>query len=469
MELEFWGAAQTVTGSMHLLKVNGRKILLDCGLYQGRRKEAFERNRNFPFDPADIDVVILSHAHIDHSGNLPTLVRQGFNGSIWTTAATRNLCMVMLRDSAHIQESDVAYVNKKRAKRGQALFEPLYTQQDAVEAVSLFQSVEYERPFEPAPGVQALFRDAGHILGSASVILDIEEAGSGRVRRLVFSGDIGRKNLPILRDPQPVTGADVVIMESTYGSRYHESPGEARAELRQAVLDVIPHNGKIIIPAFALGRTQEIVYSLHELTDRREIPHIDVFVDSPLAVNVTEIFRLHPEVYDQETAIFLRETNSRDPFGFEGVTYIRDAAASKVLNQLETPAIIISASGMAESGRILHHLKHHIGDRRNVILFVGFQAEHTLGRKILEGQPVVPIFGDEVEVRAKVIRIDGYSAHADHNGLLAWLKATQEQDRLQKLFLVHGELDSATALAEAARRQGVPEVVVPARGQVFEV
>lgn len=469
MELEFWGAAQTVTGSMHLLKVNGRKILLDCGLYQGHRKEAFERNRNFPFDPAGIDTVILSHAHIDHSGNLPSLVKQGFNGPIWATSATRNLCMVMLRDSAHIQESDVAYVNKKRAKRGQALFEPLYTQQDAIDALSLFQSVEYERPFEPAPGVQALFRDAGHILGSASVILDIEEAGSGQTRRLVFSGDIGRKNLPILRDPQPVTGADVVIMESTYGSRYHESPGQAREELKQAVLDVIPHNGKIIIPAFALGRTQEIVYSLHELTDRREIPHIDVFVDSPLAVNVTEIFRLHPEVYDQETAVFLRETNSRDPFGFEGVSYIRDVEASKVLNQLKTPAIIISASGMAESGRILHHLKHHIGDRRNVILFVGFQAEHTLGRKILEGQPVVSIFGDEVEVRAKVIRIDGYSAHADHNGLLTWLKAAQEQDRLQKLFLVHGELDSATALAEAARRQGVPEVMIPARGQIFEV
>lgn len=469
MELEFWGAAQTVTGSMHLLKVNGRRILLDCGLYQGRRKEAFERNRNFPFDPTGIDAVILSHAHIDHSGNLPSLVKQGFKGPVWATSATRNLCMVMLRDSAHIQESDVAYVNKKRAKRGQALFEPLYTQQDAIETLSLFQSVEYERPFEPAPGVQALFRDAGHILGSASVILDIEEAGSARTRRLVFSGDIGRKNLPILRDPQPVTGADVVIMESTYGSRYHESPGQAREELKQAVLDIIPHDGKIIIPAFALGRTQEIVYALHELTDRREIPHIDVFVDSPLAVNVTEIFRLHPEVYDQETAVFLRETNSRDPFGFEGVSYIRDVEASKVLNQLKTPAIIISASGMAESGRILHHLKHHIGDRRNVILFVGFQAEHTLGRKILEGQPVVSIFGDEVEVRAKVIRIDGYSAHADHNGLLAWLKAAQEQDHLQKLFLVHGELDSANALAEAARRQGVPEVMVPARGQVFEV
>lgn len=469
MELEFWGAAQTVTGSMHLLKVNGRKILLDCGLYQGRRKEAFERNRNFPFDPAGIDAVILSHAHIDHCGNLPTLVRQGFSGPVWATSATRNLCTVMLADSAHIQESDVAYVNKKRTGRGQAPFEPLYTRQDAVETLSLFQSVEYERTFEPAPGVQALLRDAGHILGSASVILDIEEAGSGRARRLVFSGDIGRKNLPILRDPQPVTGAEVLIMESTYGSRYHESPGEAREELKQVVLDVIPHNGKIIIPAFALGRTQEIVYALHELTDRREIPHIDVFVDSPLAVNVTEIFRLHPEVYDQETAIFLRETNSRDPFGFESVTYIRDVEASKVLNQLETPAIIISASGMAESGRILHHLKHHIGDRRNVVLFVGFQAENTLGRKILEGQPVVPILGDEVEVRARVIRIDGYSAHADHNGLLAWLKAAQEQGRLQRLFLVHGELESAAALAEAARRQGVPEVTIPARGQAFEV
>lgn len=465
MELEFWGAAQTVTGSMHWLKVNGYNILLDCGLYQGHRKEAFERNRNFPFDPADIDVLILSHAHIDHTGNVPTLVKHGYRGPIWATPASRDLCAIMLRDSAYIQENDVEYVNRRRLKEGKQPFEPLYVQADAVEALTLFQTVGYNRPFLVAPGVQAHYREAGHVLGSASVTLDIDEGG--QQKRLVFSGDIGRKNLPILRDPVPVEGADFIIMESTYGQRYHESPGQAKAALKEAVLDACDKKGKIIVPSFAVGRTQELVYALHELIDGGEIPKIDVFVDSPLAVNATEVFRLHPEVYDQETRDFLAQTQSRDPFGFEGVTYIREASASKALNNLTQPAVIISASGMCESGRILHHLKNNITDPRNTILFVGYQAEHTLGRKILEGQPVVPIFGEDYPVKARVLKINGYSAHADHNGLLAWLKAAQEQSNLQKLFLVHGELENATALAEAARAQGVPEVHIPARGQSF--
>jgi len=467
MELEFWGAAQTVTGSMHLLKVNGYNILLDCGLYHGRRKEAFERNRNFPFDPTRIDALVVSHAHIDHTGNIPTLVRQGYSGPIWATPATRDLCAIMLRDSAYIQESDVKYVNKRRARQGQTLFEPLYTQADALEALALFQSVGYNRPFEVAPGVEVHYRDAGHVLGSASVTLDIDD--HSRRKRLVFSGDIGRKNLPILRDPQPVENADLIIMESTYGQRFHASPGQARADLKQAVLAAIDKNGKVIIPSFAVGRTQEIVYALHQLLEANEIPRIDVFVDSPLAVNATEIFRLHPEVYDRDTLDFLAETNSHDPFGCEGVRYIRRVEESKALNDYQQPAVIISASGMCESGRILHHLKNNITDRRNTVLFVGFQAENTLGRKILDGQPAVPIFGEEYEVRARVIKIDGYSAHADHNGLLNWLKAAQEQGNPQKLFLVHGEVESANALAEAARQQGLPEAYVPARGQSFEL
>ncbi len=467
MELQFWGAAQTVTGSMHLLRVNGSNILLDCGLYHGRRKEAFERNRNFPFDPTDIDALIVSHAHIDHTGNIPTLVRQGYDGPIWATPATRDLCVIMLRDSAHIQESDVAYVNKKRARRGQKLFEPLYTQADALEALTLFQSIGYDRPFEVAPGVQVRYREAGHVLGSASVTLDIDE--NGKQKRLVFSGDIGRKNLPILRDPQPVDGADFIIMESTYGQRIHESPGQARAELKQTVLAAIKNRGKVIIPAFAVGRTQEIVYALHQLLEHNEIPEIDIFVDSPLAVNATEIFRLHPEVYDRETIDFLNDTGSRDPFGFEGVKYVRSVEESKALNDYPQAAVIISASGMCESGRILHHLKNNITDPRNTVLFVGYQAENTLGRKILDGQPVVSIFGDEYEVKARVIKIAGYSAHADHNGLLGWLQAAQTQGNLQKLFLVHGELENATALAEAARQQGIPQVYVPERGQSFQL
>ncbi len=468
MKLEFWGAAQTVTGSMHLLKVNGCNILLDCGLYQGRRKKAFERNRNFPFDPKDIDVLILSHAHIDHTGNVPSLVRNGYRGPIWSTAATRDLCAIMLRDSAHIQESDVAYVNRKRAKRGQKPFEPLYTDADALKALTLFRSLGYNQWFEVGPGVRACYREAGHVLGSASVTLEIDEGGHSK--RLVFSGDVGRKHLPILRDPAPVEKADFIIMESTYGLRYHESPDEAMAALKKAVLEAQDKRGKVIIPSFAVGRTQEIVYELHQLIDRGDIPAIDIYVDSPLAVNATEIFRLHPDVYDQETHDFLEASRSRDPFGFEGVTYIREASESKKLNHLDRPAVIISASGMCEAGRILHHLKNNIEDPRNTILFVGYQAAHTLGRKILEKAPVVSIFGDEYNVKANVVKIDGYSAHADRNGLLGWLRAAQESSpTLQKLFLVHGEVEAAEALAKAAREQGMADVYVPARGQSFDL
>lgn len=467
MELQFWGAAQTVTGSMHLLKVNGHNILLDCGLYQGRRKEAFEKNRQLPFDPTTIDTLIVSHAHIDHTGNIPSLVKNGYRGPIWATAATRDLCSIMLRDSAYIQENDVRYVNKKRVRQGKIPFEPLYTQEDAVEALTLFQSIGYDRPFYVAPGVQAIYREAGHIFGSASVTLDIEE--NGQRKRLVFSGDVGRRRLPILRDPAPVEGADFVIMESTYGGRYHEPISEAKATLKKLVLKVLERGSKLIIPAFAVGRTQEIVYALHELLDRDEIPPIEVFVDSPLAVNATEIFRLHPEVYDRETRQFLEETHSRDPFGFEGVSYIRHVAASKELNYLDRPAIIISASGMCEAGRILHHLKNNITDPRNIILFVGYQAEHTLGRKILNKQPVVPIFGEEYPLEAEVWKLDGYSAHADHNGLLNWLRTAQSEGNIKQLFLVHGELEAAEVLAEAARDQGVPQVHIPAPGQSFEL
>ncbi len=467
MELEFWGAAQTVTGSMHLLKVNSFNILLDCGLFQGRRKEAFERNRQFPFDPTRIDAVILSHAHIDHSGNLPSLVRQGYRGPIWATPATRDLCTIMLRDSAFIQEQDVKYVNKQRAKQGKVLFEPLYTAEDALETINLFQTVGYKRNFQVMPGVRAHFREAGHMLGSASVSVDVDEYG--QFKRLVFSGDVGRLNLPILRDPDLVESADFMIMESTYGNRFHESPDQARSTLKQAVLEIHRKQSKLIIPSFAVGRTQEIVYVLHEMFSKNEIPKVDIYVDSPLATNATEIFRLHPELYDRDTLQFLDENNRRDPFGFEMVSYIRDVRDSKALNEMTGPMIIISASGMCEAGRILHHLKNNITNPRNIVLFVGFQAENTLGRKILDGQPEVPIFGDLYPVKARVMKIDGYSAHADHNGLLRWLKAAQLRSDLKTLFLVHGEEENARTLAHAALHQGVPEVFVPARGEHFKL
>ena len=467
MQVRFWGATRTVTGSMHLLSVNGHELLLDCGLCQGKRKEAFETNRNLPFAGSEVDAVILSHAHVDHSGNLPSLVRAGFSGSIYATSATRDLAAYMLLDSAHIQEGDVAYVNKRRAEQGKRLFEPLYTRQDATTTLTHFVSVEYDHPFEPVPGVRVHFRDAGHILGSAMVIVDINE--SGRQCRLVFSGDLGRKGLPLLRDPQVPENTDFLIMESTYGNRSHEPTGEAKEILRQTVQATYERRGKLLIPAFAVGRTQELVYQLDRLVEEGQLPAIDVFVDSPLAVNVTEVFRLHPECYDEEALDAMADESNGDPFGFDRLRYVRSVEESKRLNDLKTPAIIISASGMCEAGRILHHLKNNIEDPRTTVLFVGYQAENTLGRKLLEGQDPVPIFGEEYHVKAQVKRAEGYSAHADRSELLDWAARTQAQGQLKRVFVVHGEEESAFALAEGLKEQGVVQVDVPERGQVFEL
>ena len=467
MQIQFWGAARCVTGSMHVLSVNGRNLLLDCGLYQGKRKKAFERNRNLPFDAGEIDAVILSHAHIDHSGNLPSLVKSGFTGTIYATSATRDLDAYMLLDSAHIQESDVAYVNKRRAKQGKRLFEPLYTRRDALDTLTHFSTVEYGRPFEPIPGVQVHFRDAGHILGSSIVVIDVDE--NGRKRRLVFSGDLGRRGLPILRNPQVAEDADYVIMESTYGSRFHASTGEAKEVLHQAAQEVYDRRGKLIIPSFAVGRTQELAYRLNQLWEGDQLPPIDVFVDSPLAVNVTEVFRLHPECYNDEMLDAMLSETDRDPLGFSNLRYIRNVEDSKRLNELKTPAIIISASGMCEAGRILHHLKNNIDDPRTMVLFVGYQAEHTLGRKILEGQDPVPIFGEEYQLKAEVRRAEGYSAHADRAELLDWAARIGSQGDLKQVFLVHGEDEGLTALADGLREQDVPQVDIPERGQIFEL
>jgi len=465
VKIKFCGAARTVTGSMHLLAVNGQRVLLDCGLYQGQRQESLERNRNLPFDPTSVDTMILSHAHIDHSGNIPTLVRNGFQGNIYATPATRDLCSAMLRDAAYIQEQDTAYLNKKRARSGEPPLEPIYTVADAVNSLEHFVSVGYERPFPVAPGVTATFHDAGHILGSAIVALDVQE--EGRKFRFAFSGDLGRRDLLILRDPTYIEPVDFFITESTYGDRLHGPLAEAEKELRRVVNETFQRGGKIIIPAFSVGRTQELVYALHRLSVARKIPELPIFVDSPLSTNVTEIFRLHPECYDQETRDFLSGSGERDPFGFHRLRYIREVEDSKSLNFLRDPAVIISASGMCENGRILHHLKNNIEDARNTVLIVGWQAPHTLGRRLVERQPVVRIFGQEYNRRAPVEVINGFSAHADRNELLDFV--AHLNGSLKQVFVVHGELQASMSLAEGIRAQGVPQVWVPEQGQEIEV
>lgn len=474
MKITFFGAAQTVTGSMHLLEVNprrsgteyqGARILLDCGLFQGRRQESFERNRRLPFDARAVDAMILSHAHIDHSGNIPNLVTSGYRGRISATSATRDLCSAMLLDSGHIQESDVTYVNGKRHRQGLPPVEPIYTVEEARASLQSLVSVDYDRPFTVAPGVQATLYDAGHILGSAMIALDVQE--DNHSYRLCFSGDLGRVHLPVLRDPEVVPNVDYLLIESTYGNRLHGTIDQAADALSNAVHQTYDRGGKVIIPAFAVGRTQDIIYDLHRLIQSGRLPPLPVYVDSPLAVNVTKVFRLHPECYDQEMTQLLRQRE--DPFGFYRLQYTRSVEDSKALNHLREPCIIISASGMCEGGRILHHLKNNIGDPRNTVLFVGFQAENTLGRKLVDGWKTVPIFGEPYEVRAQVRTIDGYSAHADHNELLSYVGRVIANGRLRRVFCVHGDLDACQALADGIRGLGVQDVLVPQPGQQVEL
>jgi metallo-beta-lactamase family protein len=460
VEIQFLGAVRNVTGSMHLLTVNGSRILLDCGLFQGHRNEAFERNRNLPFDAASIDALVLSHAHIDHSGNIPSLVKAGFRGNIFSTFATRDLCSYMLRDAGHIQESDVAYLNKKRRREGLSLIEPIYTVEDATNSLGYFMSMDYGRVMYVAPGVRLTFYDAGHILGSAFCALDIQEGG--RNYRLLFTGDVGRPNMPILRDPDPVPNVDYMIIESTYGLRLHGTVEEAERELERVINETAARGGKIIIPAFSVGRTQEIVYALHRLVNANRVPKLPMFVDSPLSTNATEVFRLHPEYYDEETRAFLLK--NEDIFGFGGMRYIRDIEESKALNDRHEPMVIISASGMCEAGRVLHHLKNNIDDKRNTVLFVGFQAEHTLGRRIQEGAPEVPILGEMFPLRAQVASIDGYSAHADRDELLAFVRQVGPE-RLRRTFVVHGDEQASLGFEQALHHIGASDTLVPTLGQ----
>jgi len=463
MKLTFWGAAQTVTGSMHQLEADGRSYLLDCGMYQGHRKEAEQRNRHFPFPAPSIDAVILSHAHIDHSGNLPLLVKNGFGGPIYTTPATVDLAHAMLLDTAHIQESDVAFLNKWRARRGEEILEPLYTAEDAQRTLPLFQPVPYYTPKQLSANLSYQCYDAGHILGSSTILFHSQE--NGREVRLLFSGDLGRKSMLIIRDPDPPPPADYLIMESTYGGRSHEELESAKDKLAGVIKSTAARGGKVIVPAFAVGRVQQLVLLLHELTNEGRVPNIPIFVDSPLAVDVTAVFRKHPEVFDEETRKYL--TDGDDPFGFKRLTYIRDANESKKLNDLHGPCVIISPSGMCEAGRILHHLRNNLEDPRCTVLITGYQADNTLGRRLLDKAPEVKVFGEPMRVRATVESLQALSAHADQAELLEWMKPLA--GTVKKVFLVHGEPDGARTLQQAIQKQYGIETLLPGWGQKFEL
>jgi len=465
MKIQFFNAVRNVTGSMHLLEIDGEKILLDCGMFQGKRQESYERNRHLPFEPESVDVMVLSHAHIDHSGNIPQLARQGFKGDIYCTHATYDLAAVMLRDSGHIQEKDIEYINKKHRKQGLPPFKPLYTVKDAEQCLSRFIGLGYNQPTWISRKVKLTYLDAGHILGAAVVVLDVQK--NGTPFRIAFTGDLGRKNLPVIRDPVQLDFADVYITESTYGNKLHDSIADMKAKLAEVVKGTVQRGGKIIVPAFSVGRTQELVYFLHELFNEGTLPRIPIFVDSPLSVNVTEVFRKHPECFDEETRQRFLASNE-DPFGFHLLHYVADAEESKKLNGIKDPCIILSASGMCEAGRILHHLANNAADARNTILIVSFMAENTLGRRIVEKVPTLKIFGEEIPLKAQTVVLNGFSAHADRNELLGYYDGLDKK-RLKQVFVVHGETDQSQALADAILQKGMINVAIPEEGKAIEI
>jgi metallo-beta-lactamase family protein len=467
MHLEFVGAAQTVTGSMHLLHTGQATILLDCGMFQGRRRESFERNKHLPLDPRAIDAVVLSHAHIDHSGALPMLVKMGYEGPIYATPATRDLCAVMLRDAAAIQAADARHLNKQAEREGSDYEEvqALFDDEDVIETIGRFYSVPYRHAAPIAPGVRLTFLDAGHVLGSAITVLDVEEGP--KARRIVFTGDLGRYDRPILKDPELPEGAHVLITESTYGDRLHDGTDKMDDDLARVIQRTVARGGKLLIPSFALERAQEVIFALKKLRKAEAIPRLPVYVDSPLTVKITDIFKLHPECYDAETRALMRSHDS--PFDFPEVTYVENKEDSKAIDAEQGPAIIISASGMCEAGRILHHLKGAIEDERNTVLIVGYQAQHTLGRRLVEQRARVKIFGVERDRRAEVVVLNGFSAHADQKDLLAYAKGTAARGPLQQIALVHGDPAPQRILAELMAAQGQKRVAIPAAGDKLEI
>jgi metallo-beta-lactamase family protein len=475
IRLHFWGAAQTVTGSSHHLECAGQNILLDCGMFQGHRQEARDINEHLALPADQVNAVVLSHAHIDHSGDLPLLVKQGYRGPIYTTPSTVDLCEKMLKDSAHIQESDAEFVNRRMHRRrsigipaDQGAVLPLYTQADAEQAMQQFKPVTLHTPQLLAgstadAGFTSTTFDAGHMLGSTCVMIEARE--KGQTTKLLFSGDVGRKGLPIINDPEKALPADYLIMESTYGNRLHQPIGPVKNKLANLVNRTAERGGHIVMPAFAVGRTQQVVLLLHELIDEKAIPDIPIFVDSPLAVNVTDVFRKHEEEWDAGARAFadLHE----DPFGWNRLRYIRTVEESKALNGLKMPFIVIAASGMCEAGRVLHHLKNSVEDPKNLILITGFQAEHTLGRAIVRREPEVKIFGEPMRLRAEVDSIGELSGHADQRELLEWMEPVVPT--LKKVFLVHGEPGAQQALKVEIEKLYKLEVICPKRGDRYEV
>ncbi len=463
MKIAFYGAVREVTGSQHLLTVSGRKILLDCGMFQGKREESIEKNRKTPYYPSAIDDIIVSHAHIDHVGNIPTLVKKGFAGRILCTHATKDLIRPMLEDSASIQETDIKYM-KRHGIKLVGSSDPLYTQEDVDETIKLLYGIHYYERTKVCEEVSAIFFDAGHILGSAITYLEIAEKGERKT--LVFSGDLGRDGLPIIRNPDKIESADYLIIESTYGAREHESVEHMAPQLSEAINESIREGGKILIPSFALERTQEIVYHLNNLINAGEIPDIPMFVDSPLAHTLTEVFREHTECYDENIKKeFLK--NFENPFGLGKVKYTRSVDESKSLNQIHGPAIIIAGSGMCENGRIRHHLINNLENPKTCVLIVGFQAEDTLGRKLVEGAKSVKIFNMDIQVRAKIKILSAFSAHGDMHDLDNFALGIKG---LKKIFLVHGEPDQQDAMAERLRTKTNAEIIIPQeRGESFEL
>jgi len=463
MRITFIGATKTVTGSMHYLQINKRKILLDCGLYQGKRKDYFEINSRFEFfNPAEIDYLIVSHSHIDHIGNIPNLVKQGFAGEIICTNPTKDLGKVMLLDSGYIQERDIEYVNKKRKKKGEPPIEPLYTQKDAENSFPLFKGIKLYDTINLDENIELTFFNAGHILGSAITQLKIKSNGKPFI--LIFTGDLGRPNLPIIKDPDIVETPDILISEATYGARIHQPVEDTKQILTEKIFYALDHKGKIIIPAFSESRTHQIILLLHEFFETHNF-QIPIYIDSPLATAITKIYQNHIEEYDEDTYRYIKE--GKDPFQFEFVNFTESVEESKKLNDLKEPAIIISASGMCETGRILHHLANNIENPINQILIVGYNAAETLGRKIADGQKIVKIFGEEYNVKAKVTVLDSLSAHADQKELIEYFQNFEKQ-KLNKIFLIHGEEIELQTFAYLLNQNGFKKIIIPERGDVFE-